>query len=100
MINQFRINYCAHSRLVFSVTDNHIPNFCPLGSHASTVTRSFANYLTVECYNNIKAYVFQAAYEMPYVVRLNNVVLLDTPQPLFFFKHPNKGQQDLFTTFI
>jgi len=38
--------------------------------------------------------MFQAPFETPYVVKLHNMNVLDTAQPLFHFHHPNrvKGQ--------
>jgi len=37
-------------------------------------------------------FLFQANFEMPYVVRLHNCQILDKPQPVFKFHHPNKGK--------
>lgn len=34
--------------------------------------------------------MFQAPFEMPYVVKLHNMNVLDTAKPLFHFHHPNK----------
>ena len=31
-------------------------------------------------------------FEMPYVVYLQNVLRVGEPQPLFHFRHPNRGQ--------
>ena len=35
---------------------------------------------------------FQASFETPYVVRLHNVNVLDVPQPVFTFEHPNRSK--------
>lgn len=44
------------------------------------------------CRDKDKSY--ESHFETPYVVRLHNSKLLDEPQPLFTFKHPNNGVVD------
>ncbi|CAH1778835.1 unnamed protein product, partial [Owenia fusiformis] len=36
----------------------------------------------------------EAAFEVPYVVRLHNCHLLDKPKPVFYFQHPNREEHD------
>lgn len=50
------------------------------------------DFKNMKVFLEILDFFLQASFETPYVVRLQNVNVLNIPKPLFTFHHPNKGE--------
>ncbi|RUS81094.1 hypothetical protein EGW08_011134 [Elysia chlorotica] len=95
------------SELLGSFGDNELSPECLDGAQrylkddGISIPAKYTSYLaplmSCKLYNEVRGSKVErgkppeAPFEMPYVVRLHNCSILDDPQPVFIFSHPNKA---------